>query len=109
VNYNLFWIAWLFLSIIQTSLFFSHWLKAREQQKKWDEHYKEVEEQVDTKLFLVYNNMAYWQEKNKMYRGKYKDGKIYMKTVEKVDPFNIKDISPAELFDILDKLKGARV
>lgn len=55
----------------------------------------------------MYNNKAYWQEKDLMYRGQYKDGKIFMKTIEKIDPFEVKDISVTELFDILDKLKLA--
>lgn len=66
-----------------------------------------MKEELDTKMFLVYNSKAYWQDKDSIYRGNYKDGKIFMKTIEKIDPFEIKDISIVELFDILDKLKLA--
>lgn len=111
MNYSSFWIVWVILSVIQTSLFFSYWLKAKDQQKKWDEHYKDIqnsEQEVDMRLFLVYNNKAYWEDKNAIYRGSYKDGKIFMKTIEKIDPFEIKDISPMELMGILDQLKDAK-
>lgn len=92
---------------VQTIFFIRYYIKSREQQKKWDQQYDKSLEEVDTRMFLVYNNKAYWQENNRMYRGNFKDGKIFMKTVEKVDPFEIKDVGPEELFGILDRLKGA--
>jgi hypothetical protein len=112
MNNNFFWIAWLFIVLVQTFFLFNHWLKSKEQQKKWDKNF-EIEtdgsQWLDTMMFLVYNSKAYWKKDGSMYRGSYKDGKVYMKTIEKIDPFELKDISPAELMIILDRLEGASI
>lgn len=107
MSFNIYYLFWIFLVSIQTFFFIRYYIKSREQQKKWDKKYNMSFEEVDTKMFLVYNDKAYWQEKDLMYRGNYRDGKISMKTIEKVDPFEVKDISVSELFGILDKLKAA--
>ena len=82
------------------------YLKHRKQQKKWD---KEFENQKKTGLdiveFLVYNNKAYWMEKNSVVRARYADKKVFLSTKEKVDPFEIKDMDISEYMSILQKLE----
>jgi hypothetical protein len=103
--------AWLFLAMIQTSLFFNYWLKSKEQQNKWDQYFEketQYSQVLDTMMFLVYNSKAYWKKDGVIFRGSYKDGKVYMKTIEKIDPFELKDISPSELMTIIDRLEGVK-
>jgi hypothetical protein len=106
LQFNIYYLVWIFFVSIQTSLFFSYWLKAREQQKKWDKEFKKQKEAgFDIVEFVLYNNMAYWMENNSMIRAKCKDRKVFCSTKEIINPFELKDIDVSEYFEIMTKLE----
>lgn len=106
MNFNTYYFIWIFFVSIQTYCFVMFYLKHRKQQKKWDEEFKKQKETgLDMVEFLVYNDKAYWIEKNSVVRARYANRKVFLSTKEKVDPFKIKDVDISEYMGILSKLE----
>jgi capsule polysaccharide export protein KpsE/RkpR len=92
---------WLIFSSIQTFIFYDEWINKKNKKQK-------IKNQLlDTKTFCVYNNMAYWKEDEYTYRAFYNKGSIDIKTIEKVSPLEIKDISIGEVMEIMNGLERA--
>lgn len=98
---ELFFIVWVCIALTQISLFAFYMGKSLSQGRV------EHKETIDTFPIYVYNGMAYWYEKDLLYRTKYKARGMDLNNKQKIDYLNLDDLSPADIIQIINELEEA--
>jgi hypothetical protein len=90
---------WIPIALTQITLFTIFLIKSKTSTEV-------IEETIDIIPIYVYNNMAYWKQKDSLMRAPYRDSSVDVDRGSSVDQLN-SDLLPSEIMEIIAGLEKA--